>query len=251
VSEEDCASALRELLHGAEALGIYPTALQQAQLIRYCYSLRAALATANLTGVRSPSGIMRTLFLDSLTIHLALPERFRSPDGERMRVVDIGSGAGIPGVPLKIAYPHWQLTLVESVGKKARFLETIGRTAGLEGIAVVPERAEVLGHKPGFRDAYDLCLARAVSSLPSLVELCAPFARVDGLLAFPKGSTARTEINEAKEAARRLLVELVEIAQVPQNLGLGDNRYIVMYRKTGKTPPRYPRRVGLAQSRPL
>ena len=247
---ESCAEALPLLVAGAETLGVSLSGAQRTQFVHYCHLLADSNTRINLTAVRSAPGIMRALLLDSLTIAPLLPEWLRSPS-ETPRVIDIGSGAGIPGLPLKIVHPHWRLTLVESVGKKARFLQQVAEEMQLSDVVTVNERAEGLGHRQDFRDCFDLCLARAVAGLPSLIELCAPFVRPGGLLAFPKGADAAAEVDQGRAAARRLRVDLLGTHTVPEEVGLGPERFVVVYQKLAVTPAGYPRRVGLAQSRPL
>jgi 16S rRNA (guanine527-N7)-methyltransferase len=147
--------------------------------------------------------------------------------------------------------PDWRLALIESVGKKARFLQSAVDTLQLAGVTVLNERAEETGWRKELRDTADACVARAVAPLAVLVELCAPLVRTGGVLVFPKSGNVDPEIAEAEVAAHKLRTQLLECRVVPETLGLGPDRYIVLYRKTGETPPGYPRRVGLARSRPL
>lgn len=249
--EADCGQALESLIRGTKALNISLTIEQRDQFSRFCATLLAANRTMNLTAIRDPDGVMRTLFLDSLTICLVLPTPLTAATTETVLAVDLGSGAGIPGIPLKILYPHWSLVLVESIRKKARFLHAVVSEIGLEDVRVLPERAEELVSAPQWRDRAHLCLARAVGPLSSLVELCAPFVRPGGLLVFPKSGNLEYEISEAHGAMTSLRVRLREILEVPGELGLGPGRAIVACDKFGPTPSRFPRRVGLARSQPI
>lgn len=246
----DCARALAELVEGARHLGLELGPAAQETFARYCQALSDANTRFNLTAVQSPGGIMRTLFLDSLTAVPALPPWLKERNRES-RVVDVGAGAGIPGLPLKIVFPWWELALVESVGKKARFLEATVTELGLAGVTVVPRRTEELGGERGWRDAADLCLARAVAPLPTLLEYCAPLVRAGGLLALPKSGEVAEEVAAAEAAARALRVRLRDIVPVSAALNLGEHRAIVVYDKVGATPAGYPRRTGLARSRPI
>lgn len=243
---------MADLVSGGGKLDISLDSEQARQFVRYCETLLLATRRVNLTAVRSPAGIMHTLFLDSLTISPALPERLRLASAAHTPwVVDVGSGAGIPGIPLKIVYPHWSVELVESVGKKAGFLEMAVKEIGLGGVRVKNARAEELGRIADWRDAADLCLARAVAPLPALVELCGPLVRPGGLLAFPKSGDVMAETESAQAAAEALRVTLHHVSWVPEELGLGPDRAVVIYEKTEATPSGYPRRVGLAQVRPI
>jgi 16S rRNA (guanine527-N7)-methyltransferase len=245
----DCASTLDILVRAARQLGVDLPGEAQRRFITYCELLQDANERVNLTGVRAPKGIMSTLFLDSLTILPALKTHLRaSPE---TLVVDVGSGAGFPGLPLKIVRPDFRLVLIESVGKKARFLHAVADALDLPGVTVLTERAETAGWRTELRDTAQICLARAVAPLSVLLELCAPFVHTGGLLAFPKSGDIAAEVTGAEVAARKLRVELLECWAVPKNLGLGLNRLVIVYRKVGPTPEGYPRRVGLARSRPL
>lgn len=244
----ECAAAFQRLRHGAGRLDITLTPEQEDRFITYCERLLQANRYTNLTAIRDAPGVMSTLFLDSLTLVPVL--RRRVDLSKTLRIVDIGAGAGLPSLPLEILFPHWHLTLVESVGKKAGFLQDTVSALGLGSVAVLKARAEdAVGM--GLRDEADICLARAVSALPSLVELCAPFTRPGGLLLFPKGGGAQEEISAAGTAASRLGCRLSGVVPVDESLGLGAGRVIVVYEKIRVTPTGFPRRVGLAQHQPL
>lgn len=250
--ESDCGWALDALLVGADMLSVDLTGEQRAQFIGYCRILSETNEKFNLSGVRSAEGIMRTLFLDSLSLDIAVPAMLKSPASLAAPcVVDVGAGAGVPGLALKIVYRHWTLVLIESVGKKARFLELAVSHLGLVGVSVLAARAEEVGRKESWRDRADLCLARAVAPLPTLVELCAPLVRESGWLVLPKSGDVDREVRTASKAMAVLRIELERIVPVPENLGLGGTRAIVVCRKIGPTPAAFPRRAGLAKSRPI
>lgn len=247
---EGCTAALPLLESGAAQLGISLDETTCEKFVAYCGAIERGNQTANLTGVRSPSGIMRTLFLDSLTVAAALPEDLTKP-GRGTVAIDIGSGAGLPGIPLKLVFPAWSLVLLESIGKKARFLRETTEFLQLADTAVLQGRAEELARTKPWRECADLALARAVAPLGSLVELCAPFVRTGGWLAFPKSGDIARELNLAYPACRALRTELVAVVPVSEELGIGAGRLTVLYRKIAPTLPGYPRRMGLAQSRPI
>jgi 16S rRNA (guanine527-N7)-methyltransferase len=247
--EAACRAVLPALAGGASLLGVPLSPAQAEQFVRYCALLHEANQRINLTGVRDAEGILRTLFLDSLTLFAALPDCFRAAND--LRVVDVGSGAGLPGIPLGIIRSEWSITLVESIGKKARFLLDTVTTLGLRHLEVVAQRAELTAAEGRRRDSYDLCTARAVAKLPTLIELCAPLVRPGGLMAFPKSGRVVDEVQSACQAALALRVEYLDMVAVPAALGLGEARYTVLYRKQEPTPAAYPRRVGLAVSRPI
>jgi 16S rRNA (guanine527-N7)-methyltransferase len=165
-----------------------------------------------------------------------------------LRVVDVGSGGGLPGLPLKIARPELRLTLLEANLRKAAFLVQAVARLGLDGVEVVAERAETAGRDPRYREAFDFALARALAPMPVLVELCLPLVAVGGrLLAMKTAATA--EASAAEPAIRRLGGELVEIgAATSEARSLGQ---VVVVAKVAPTPAEFPRRPGLPGRRPL
>jgi 16S rRNA (guanine527-N7)-methyltransferase len=166
------------------------------------------------------------------------------------RVIDVGTGACFPGIPLKIACPAMRLTLVESVGKKAAFCQHMAETLRLKEVEVVLGRAETVGVNPAHREGYDWAVARAVASMPVLMEYLLPLARVGGYALAMKGESAPAEVQAAQGAMRLLGGELKQL--VPVTLpGVEDQRYLVVIEKRAATPDRYPRRVGVPAKRPL
>jgi 16S rRNA (guanine527-N7)-methyltransferase len=198
----------------------------------------------NLTAVDDPSDITDRHFLDSLSCLQALGT---APRG---RLVDVGSGAGFPGIPIKIAVPELELTLIEATGKKAEFCRHVVAELGLRGAVVMHARVEEVGRSPDHRAKYDWAVARAVARLPTLVEYLLPLLKVKGLAIAPKGKSASAEA-EAAAAALRLLggrvqsILPVELPRVPEK------RFLIVMEKTSPTPEKYPRRPGVAAKRPL
>ena len=227
-----------------EVVGLRLGAAQVAAMERYERELLDWNSRFNLTAVRDSNGVQVKHFLDSLTCFLALR------DTSIERVIDVGSGAGFPGLPLKIAYPAMQLTLVESVGKKADFCRHVTRTLALEGVDVVQERAEMLGQMASHREQYDWALARAVAAMPVLVEFLLPLVRVGGRALAMKGESGPAEAQTAERAMRVLGGHLRQL--VPVHLpGVAEERYLVVVDKVAATPANYPRRVGVPAKRPL
>jgi len=225
-------------------VGLRLGAAQVAAMERYERELLDWNSRFNLTAVRDSNGVQVKHFLDSLTCFLALR------DTSIERVIDVGSGAGFPGLPLKIAYPAMQLTLVESVGKKADFCRHVTRTLALEGVDVVQERAEMLGQMASHRERYDWALARAVAAMPVLVEFLLPLVRVGGRALAMKGESGPAEAQTAEHAMRVLGGHLRQL--VPVHLpGVVEERYLVVVDKVAATPANYPRRVGVPAKRPL
>lgn len=201
-------------------------------------------ARFNLTAVRDVEGVRTKHFLDSLTCVLAWKEN--SPG----RLIDIGTGAGFPGIPLKIIQPAMQLTLVESVGKKADFCRLVVQELGLEKVQVLQARAEDLGQQPAHREQYDWAVARAVANLPVLVEYLLPLVRVGGGILAQKGEGGPAEAQQA-ERAIRLLGGRIRVLTPVLLPGIVEERYLVIIDKIARTPPQYPRRVGLAAKKSL
>jgi 16S rRNA (guanine527-N7)-methyltransferase len=204
----------------------------------------------NLSGIKTSEGIANTLILDSLTIASALPAAVVGPEVRPLRVIDVGSGAGIPGIPLRVMFGHWNIALIESVGKKARFLERVALELDLRDVCVLAERAETLGKQASWRDGADLCLARAVAPLPTLIELCAPLVAPGGWLVFPKSGDVLHEMRRARRAEQVFGIR-PGLQRIPEEWGFGAQRCTYVGHKTGATPPGYPRRIGLARSRPI
>jgi len=201
---------------------------------------------AGLTSLRDPEFIERRHFAESLVFLYAIDRAgaYGSP------AIDIGTGAGFPGLPIKIVRPGLQLTLLEASGRKVGFLKHLVDRLQLDGVTVAHGRAEDLAHDPQHRDVYALALARAVAPLRVLVELAVPFLRPGGYLASPKGSGATREVREAASALKACAGEVaaVEKLALPWQ---GPSPTLVLVRKIGPTPDRYPRRAGMPNKRPL
>lgn len=225
-------------------VGVHLSRTQLSALTLYERELTDWNARFNLTAIRDPQEIHAKHFLDSLTCLLALRE---SPIG---RLIDVGTGAGFPGIPIKIAYPKMQLTLVESVGKKAKFCRHVVKILDLQGVDVVQERAENLGQDPAFREQYDYAVARAVAILPVLAEYLLPLVRVGGSMLAMKGESGLAEAHSAERALRLLGGHLRQL--MPVSLpGVAEERYLVVIDKVAATPNGYPRKVGVPAKRPL
>lgn len=173
--------AKKQLRRGIARLNLPFTEPQIESLITYLSELKRWNRRANLVGFRTDDALIRHGILDSLS----LLEAFRVQPG--LELMDIGSGAGFPGIPLKVAAPDLRVTLVEATRKKASFLRQVCRLLQLQGVSVLQARAEALHNDPSHREAYDLVTARAVARLPEAVTLCAPFMKSDGRLVLPVG----------------------------------------------------------------
>lgn len=198
----------------------------------------------NLTSIVQPHEIETKHFLDSLSCSLAIDPR------KEMRLVDVGTGAGFPGIPIKILYPQIQLVLVESVGKKAEFCRQLIDKLGLRGVEVTFSRAEECGNRPEFREKFDYVTARAVANLPILVEYLLPLAKVNGVVIAQKGHTALIETQQAEYAIHLLGGKLRTLLPV-QIPGVTEDRFLVVIDKKSSTPDHYPRNTGIPSKRPL
>jgi 16S rRNA (guanine527-N7)-methyltransferase len=227
------------------SLGIDLSMRQCEQFSLYKSHLLARNQQLNLTAIRTEHGIETTHFLDSLSCMLVTGAL------NGLSLIDVGTGAGFPGLPLKILFPEMRLTLVESVHKKARFLEEMVDVLGLQGVEVIAARAEEVGRDVAHRGQYDWAVARAVADLRVLVEYLSPLACLNGHILAMKGSQALSEVEGAKVALRALNVILDVTMQMPQDVAQDKARYLIVLQKVGETPERYPRRVGIPGKRPL
>lgn len=225
-------------------LGLKLTSRQLAAFQRYEQLLMEWNAKFNLTAVRDVEGVRTKHFLDSLTCVQAWR------DNPPTRLIDIGTGAGFPGIPLKILSPGMQLTLVESVGKKAEFCRLVVKELGLEKVQVLQARAEEVGQQPAHREQYDWAVARAVATLPVLVEYLLPLVRVGGGVLAQKGEGGPAEAQKAERAIKLLGGRLRQLKPVLLP-GIAEERFLVIIDKIAGTPPQFPRRVGLAAKKTL
>ena len=231
---------------GAQELGIRLTPLQLDQFEIYFKELADWNQRINLTSVVGYEEVQVKHFLDSLTVALAVPGGLASAGS----VIDLGAGAGFPGLPIKLAFPHLRLVLVESVGKKADFLRHVVSTLGLSGVEVHTGRAERLAHEPELREAFDVVATRALAGLSVLAEYTLPFCRGGGVMVTLKHGGIDEELAGAAHGIEVLGGRMVKVHPV-EITGLTDNRIVVAVGKIGGTPERYPRRPGIPSKRPL
>ncbi len=236
---------MEKLVHDAEALfNIHLTEQQITALMRYEKELLEWNQKFNLTAIRDVESIRTKHFLDSFSCELAWKG---SPPN---RLIDVGTGAGFPGIPLKLIHPHLKLTLVESVRKKAMFCQHIVDVLGLKNVDVIQARAEDLGQDVKHREKYDWAVARAVANLNVLSEYLLPLVEISGSMLAQKGESAPAEAQSAEGAMKLLGGKLKQLIQV--NLrGVADDRYLVVVEKVAATPPKYPRKPGIAAKMPL
>ena len=236
---------MEKLAQAAQTLfNIHLTGRQAMALITYERELVDWNQKFNLTAIRDVEAIRTKHFLDSFSCVQAW--KANPPT----RLVDVGTGAGFPGLPLKILYPNLRLTLVESVGKKAMFCQHIVRILGIEGVDVIQARAETLGQDPKHREAYDWAVARAVANMSVLTEFLLPLVKVGGTMLAQKGESGPAEAQSAEGAMQLMGGRLKQVMQV--NLpGVADDRFLVLVDKIAATPPKYPRKPGGPAKQPL
>ncbi len=238
---------LETLRIGARHIGLSLTPEQLQQFARYRELLLDWNQRINLTAITDPQDVLTKHFLDSLACLFAIPSAEQS---KRLRLLDVGSGAGFPGLPLQIAFPDWQVTLLEATGKKVRFLETVIASLELRQARAIQGRAEELAHDPQQRARYDLVTARGLAALPTLLEYCLPFCRPGGLVIAPKKGDITEEVEQGQRAAALLGGRFIETR--PFSLpGLEDQRALVIFQATRSTPAQYPRRAGRPAKEPL
>ncbi len=247
LSESENTRDMELLVAGARELGI---ALSRHHMIAFeaCYQeLVEWNRRFNLTAITDWEGVLVRHFLDSLSCLRALPQ---VDLGRRARVVDVGTGAGFPGLPLKIVCPGMRLTLLEATGKKVAFLKHIVSVLGLREVEVIHGRAEQLGRDPAHREQYDWALARAVADMPTLAEYLLPLVRVGGAALAQKGEGAAAEVHGAERAIATLGGRVRQLLPVELR-GLAETRYLVVVDKVAATPDKYPRRPGIPKKSPL
>lgn len=239
MNPEEFAAALRE--HNVEL-----NAQQLAQYQQYYERLVAVNEHMNLTAITERDEVYLKHFYDSLTLAWAYPEL----QTEELHMIDVGAGAGFPSLPLKIAFPQLQITIIDALNKRINFLRDLVKELGLEGVTVEHARAEEFGNKKApAREQYDVATARALARLNVLGELTLPFVKVGGVLLAMKGSAADEELAEAKKAITTLGAEIGD--QIDVSLPNGDPRSVIVIKKVKNTPKKYPRKPGDPVRKPL
>jgi len=227
-----------------DMLGMRLSEWQLRAFNTYAEELATWNARVNLTAITEPKAIEMRHFLDALTCLLVI-----SP-APGLRIIDVGTGAGFPGLPLKIAYPDLSVTLLEATAKKVTFLEHLVERLGLEGVTLVNARAEEVGQRAEHRETYDWVLARAVAEMRVLAEYVLPLCRLGGHCLAQKGEDAHQEVAVAQKAIDLLggRVDQLTPVELPT---VAETRYLVDIAKVAATPPAYPRRPGRPAKRPL
>ena len=240
---------VQNLILNLENLKISITAEQIFSFSQYSSLLRTWNTRMNLTSKRALENIHSVHFLDSLT---ALPS-LNALGLENPRILDVGTGAGFPGVPLKIMAPEMQLTLLEATRKKTDFLRELTNKLEIQQVEIMNGRAEIAAHDLEMRATFDVVLARALGSLSAVLELSLPFCKINGhIIAFKKGpiSDLQPEIDEASEAIKVLGGEFFRVAHIPLDI-FNDDRLLIILKKVAETPSKFPRRPGRPARTPI
>ena len=226
------------LLAGLPQLGLELTPETVDTLCAFGKAVVEQNKVMNLTAITEPAPVARLHLLDSLTVLCA-------GDLSGKKVIDVGCGAGFPGVPLKIACPSLQLTLLDSLGKRMNWLETILPQLGVEANCVTARAEEAVAT---CRETYDIATSRAVARLPILLELTAPYVKVGGYVLAMKGAAAKEELAESKNAIRQLGLQLVKVLEFP----IEDTCHnVIVLKKVTPTPPNFPRKFAKIKQAPL
>jgi 16S rRNA (guanine527-N7)-methyltransferase len=198
----------------------------------------------NLTAITDPEAIQIRHFLDSMSLEKVVD--FASG----LDVIDVGTGAGFPGLVIALLYPQSNVTLLDSTGKKLKFIDHVINTLGLKNARTLHARAEDVGHQSANREKYDVVVARAVARLPALLEYCLPLARTNGTFVAMKGTTAYEEVDASSEALRVLggRIDDVVAVQLPT---MSYSHYLIVINKIKSTPRAYPRKPGIPTREPL
>lgn len=225
-------------------MGVSLDEKQLEQFMTYLSLLLEWNEKMNLTAITEKREVVLKHFADCLSL---VPQTEWQAG---MKVIDVGTGAGFPGIPVKIACPDVEMTLLDSLQKRIGFLQEVGAQLGLSGVEYVHSRAEDGGQNPDYREQFDLCVSRAVANLAVLAEYCLPFVKVGGRLAALKGPDAEAEVAAAKGALEKLGGRLVEIRDVAiPHTDLSHK--LVFIEKVKETPKKYPRNAGKIRKDPL
>ena len=254
------------ITEGAKELSVDLSDSQKEQFYLYYQMLTEWNQVMNLTAITEKKQVVFKHFVDSISLIKAVPQIYGrqnslSPETQKdrtepiqkkeIRIIDVGTGAGFPGIPLKITFPELQITLLDSLNKRIRFLDAVIDELRLTGITAVHGRAEDFGRDPDYREKYDLCVSRAVSNLSTLSEYCLPFVRVGGVFVSYKSGSVDQELKQSEKSVRLLggRTESTTDFDLPgSDMG---SRSLILIKKIEKTSLKYPRKPGTPAKEPL
>lgn len=233
---------------GLDKLGINLSDSQVEQFVCFYDILTERNKVMNLTAITEPVEIIEKHFLDSLSLVKAVD---LSCD---MNVIDVGTGAGFPGIPIIISYPQLRFTLLDSLNKRILFINDVIKLLNLQNVETIHGRSEELGRNVKYREQYDLCVSRAVANLSVLSEYCIPFVKNGGKFISYKSGNHENEVENAKNSVEKLggkLGEIVDFSMTDSTRGEKIGRSLVVIDKIKKTPNKYPRKAGVPLKEPL
>lgn len=235
-------------MHGARLLGLDLSAEQVRTFQQFYQELVAWNEKVNLTAITGYEEVQVKHFLDALTVVPTIEEMLDGKDAG-IKVMDIGSGAGLPGIPLSIVLPSANFVLMDSIGKKTAFLQHVVDRLGLNNVRVLTGRAEDFGHQPDYREKFDLVVSRALGKLAAVIELSLSFGRLHGLIIAQKKGDITDEVQQAGKSLEMMGGRLKELRGIEMEELANHN--LVIVEKVAATPSKYPRRPGMPAKRPL
>lgn len=235
-----------KMMAGLKEVGITLSEKQMDQFYQYYELLIEWNKVMNLTAITELEEVVSKHFVDSMTLVKAVADI-----GERDAcVIDVGTGAGFPGIPLKIAFPNLKITLLDSLNKRIKFLDEVIAQLGLEQIVTIHGRAEDFGKNPKYREQFDFCVSRAVANAATLSEYCLPFVKVGGCFIPYKSGKIDEELENGKKAIKTFGGEILNVVRFQLESADAD-RALVVIQKTEKTPKKYPRKAGVPSKEPI
>lgn len=235
---------MEQLKKKSEMLDISLSEKQLQQFLSYYEMLIEKNKVMNLTAITEKEEVIDKHFIDSISFNKAM-------DVTRpLKILDLGTGAGFPGIPLKIAYPNLEITLLDSLNKRIKFLDEVIEALGLEGISTIHGRAEDYAKQASYREQFDICVSRAVANLATLSEYCLPYVKEGGCFISYKSGSVEEELEQSKKAIFELGGKVKEV--IAFTLPETDiERTFVVIEKVRKTPKKYPRKAGLPSKEPI